>query len=199
LAKESQKVTINAPLIAGIFQHAEKYRLLALLPWLTAPNPDEKAKISTILSFQTQTLEAFACELYLKCLLMIDGTGAPKGHDLFRLHEALSAKTKAHFRYWYDQEPYAQDRQKRFRAFAEAVNKAEPGDIKNIEVFVKERSDLCYQIKASRNSFQMMRYVYESVDNIDHLFIAHDVMEAARVCAVDLHHPLREIMMGPGR
>lgn len=88
-------------------------------------------------------LSSFAMELYLKCLLRIEGCNPGKTHDLYELFRNLPAGTRATLRKCWketlDQDP----------AFGEIVRESGTS------------GELDDELKHSKNAFELFRYDYE--------------------------------------
>jgi len=56
---------------------------------------DKEPDLFQFFQFPGMVISAFASELYLKCLLLLDGKGAITGHNLKTLYNKLSPDTKA--------------------------------------------------------------------------------------------------------
>jgi hypothetical protein len=83
-------------------------------------------------------LGAFAVELYLKCLLMLDTGASVRGHNLRKLYNSLSPKMKQHVKELYDR------RRKGYVAWS-------PYHAINLDMLLDRCSDV----------FEVARYRYE--------------------------------------
>lgn len=61
----------------------------------------EKPHLHEWLMFPSMVLTAFSCELFLKCLLMVENKPTPSLHNLSHLYEILDSNTKTEIeKYW---------------------------------------------------------------------------------------------------
>jgi hypothetical protein len=143
-----------------IFEHAERFcwtdlhlrelRDQQVLPMILLP---------------AMMLSAFASELYLKCLHLIDGNKMTEGHSLQELHQALQPL-----------------RQKRIETLWNAVmveQKQRLDIIDQTAKFQKFTRDLAMALKDGDQAFVRLRYVYEDTNFKFYLGDFHTVLRTA--------------------
>jgi len=117
---------------------------------------------------------AFALELYLKCLLTIEGKKPPKSHDLQELFELLGAKTQSHIRARF--KPYESEQEELASpAYAAQGMTRPPGAVFD------------FILNASRDAFETYRYIHEKGLEANQGWGADRIMQAARNVILDRH------------
>jgi hypothetical protein len=103
-------------------------------------------KTLTVFGLPALVLSAFSCELFLKCILKIDGQRVPPSHDLFTLFKRLR-----------------EERQKRITAMWDAGSARRALSVRFAasELGLFKPQDLESSLKMSRNAFAQLRYIYE--------------------------------------
>jgi HEPN domain-containing protein len=122
---------------------------------------------------------AFALELYLKCLIAMEtGKAPPAMHDLQKLFDRLHVSTQTKIRRYFD------DNSSLVKEFVEAQI-AKHG-VKAPIV------DFDYVLTASREAFQLARYIYEGGFPAEKGWIADVIMDGARRTILDRFPDWRE-------
>jgi hypothetical protein len=116
------------------------------------------------LIFPLSVCSAFALELYLKCLIVIEGQAAPRTHDLAALFAQLSADAQA-------------DIKRRYNEYRAGLPDGFPIN-----------HDIEDALKKSARAFEKLRYVYEGRLNEGDGWACHQVMVAVRD-RIDSLHP----------
>jgi HEPN domain-containing protein len=75
----------------AIFDHGASFLLAEVM---LRKQVDADPALLKVLQFPGMVLNAFASELFLKCLLALDGKGEQRGHNLRTLYDKLSDDTK---------------------------------------------------------------------------------------------------------
>ena len=116
---------------------------------------------------------SLALELYLKCLLLMDHKKTPPAkHDLKALYDGLSKETKAKIDARFDRKTAQQ-----FIDAAHAVRGAPVSP---------PVCDVNFELERSRNSFEVLRYIYEHASLPDDAnWIAEEVLQAVRKLILD--------------
>jgi hypothetical protein len=105
---------------------------------------------------------AFSLELYLKCLILVEG-GASKGHDLGDLFSKTSTESQQKIRASYA--PY--------KAKADTMY----ASVKGVPV---PRTDFDFVLCASAKAFEHFRYAYEGAVKDQEGWLANDIRECVR-------------------
>jgi hypothetical protein len=183
----------NAPPLQAIFQHAENLRCFATL------SRDEKGyRIDTLLDFPSQIVESLALELYLKASLVAEGRWKQAvGHDHHKLFGKLSDQSQSSIIEEFERQPYKQWREDGAREAATEFLRQSPNfDFAN---FFEKHNNFRKRLWASKDSFERVRYLYEKIENIEHVFNADHVTEAVRAFLVESYPALIPLMVGPSR
>jgi hypothetical protein len=113
---------------------------------LTEQTPDVHSVEARAMAAPACVLSAFACELFLKCLVCIERGYQPRGHDLLVLFNLLSAQTRERLReIWAHHAQTYQDKVQEFRA---------------MHGFTFE-TELVAALKKGRRAFDLIRYRHE--------------------------------------
>jgi len=119
--------------------------------------------------FPTLTNQAFACELYLKCLLHIKTTCVPKIHELHKLFDNLPVKERSHLVKTYKN-----------------LCKLDPSH----DIFFKAnpgfKDDLRSVLEKGANVFQTVRYAYEGMSG-NQLIYFNLPVTALRIVILENH------------
>jgi hypothetical protein len=119
------------------------------------------------------TCASFALELFLKCLLAMEGKDVPDLHDLWhlfaRLNKATQVKVRGNF------EPYLMDAGRHIAASAKRAGYPIP------------TVDFDFVLNASRKAFPLTRYIYEGGLPGGQGWVADGILEAARKTILDAH------------
>jgi hypothetical protein len=116
---------------------------------------------------------AFALELYLKCLLAIDGNPIPPEHDLENLFNKLSHDHKERIKQL--SEPLMDDVKLWLKEGFQKANKPAP------------IVDFNFVLRASKNAFEATRYLYETGIREGTGWIADPIADGARERILELH------------
>jgi hypothetical protein len=171
-----------------VFQQAEKFRLSAITliqTGLQAANQGNLMHFAQT-SVPTVVLEAFAFELYLKCLLNLQNPERTvEGHNLEWLFNQLAKPTREAIRREYDQPSKSAKRNREARA-------AQPG----------HAPDFDQDLHLSKDAFVLFRYLYEggdgqALENAN--YIASEIMEAVRAVILQRKKDWINYAIGPGR
>jgi hypothetical protein len=121
-------------------------------------------------SFPSLVCSAFALELYLKCLIAINGNGIPTTHNLRTLFKRLTMGCQENIRSY-----FATKTPEMTKYFAE-VNRQAGYPIMPLT------PDFDAQLRASADAFQNMRYVYERREATDQPrgYFAYFIEDGAR-------------------
>ncbi len=130
-----------------IFMQAERFRRARHALDKTA---DVEIKVGW-LGVPLVTISAFAIELFLKCLLLIEGGKLTKVHDLDYLFGLLPEHVRKEIEALWDARPQPDEVQ---WAFIESQNK------------IKVPRDLRGQIRESKDAFVRIRYGFENASEI---------------------------------
>jgi hypothetical protein len=114
-----------------MFATAEQFRSAADILMSGLANRDQSAWVALL------SCEAFALELYFKCLAVQEGKAALPTHNLLRLFKVLNGKTQSEMR-------------KRSEAAAMAAAKQ-----------LGKNYDFEKVLQASKDAFETVRYIYE--------------------------------------
>jgi hypothetical protein len=151
-----------------VFVHAEQFR--AAGRWLTeAP----KQGFPLPVDLAIPVCAAFALELYFKCLLAIDGIPIPPEHDLKKLFNKLSPEHKERIKHL--SEPYMDDVRVWLKEEHQKLGKPVP------------TVDFNFVLRASKNAFEVARYLYETGLPGGKGWIADSIIEGARGRILELH------------
>ena len=101
-------------------------------------------------------LSVFAAELFLKCLLLMEGKTPPNAHHLGKLFNLLSAEAKERITKMWDHSTFI--RRKEFEANERKLETVVPG--------IKIPRDLPTALNDCGGAFNRMRYLYEDPNNI---------------------------------
>jgi hypothetical protein len=105
------------------------------------------------LAMTTCLLQAFTSELFLKCLIAIEGGAPPRLHDLLDLFNLLSTPTRSRLQaMWFD---YVQRHPEQTETFKQVGVTIEP--------------ELTSALAAGRKAFELIRYWHEDPDE-DYVF-----------------------------
>ena len=141
----------DKPTADGIFKQAESYFQAAHVLFMHAT---QLIGFQPQLIFPSTVCEAFSLELFLKCLMLVEGTQYKPGHDLEKLFDHLSVDSKAHIRA-HCERGLAQIQQMMNMAHQQyqqtGKGMAEP----------PPRIDFEYALASSRRAFEAYRYVHE--------------------------------------
>jgi hypothetical protein len=153
---------------AHIFVHAEQFRAAAR--WLPEA---QKHKFLYPVDMAVPVCSAFALELYFKCLLVISGNLIPPEHDLKKLFNKLIPSHKARIKQL--SEAYMGD----LRIWLTEEHKKIGKPVPTI--------DVNYVLRASKNAFEMTRYLYETGLPEGRGWIADTIVEGTRDTILELH------------
>ena len=149
--------TVKPPLIEAkaILEHAERYHAgsLCLLEAIRNPKTRDLRLVAPAV-----TLESFALELLLKCLLVLEKGVNPGGHDLLQLFNALSLSSKQRLERRFDQ----------FLRQCELQAATGNADLKGkLAAAVGKTSinSLKDALEAGSKTFDFMRYVFDYDDS----------------------------------
>jgi len=142
----------------GVFQTAEVFRASSIILGNQGPN----------YMFPMVICAAFSLELYMKCLILIEG-GASKGHDLKDLFSKTTSASQKKVRESY--EPY--------KAKADAMYAA----FKGVPV---PKTDFDFVLGASAKAFEHFRYAYEGAVEDQEGWMASDISECVKERVVEL-------------
>jgi hypothetical protein len=129
--------------------------------WRTAPTPPI-------------VCAAFALELYLKCLIAMEGKKPPLSHDLKKLFRRLDAETQNEIRARF--KPYENEAEELAnRAYSNQGLARPPGAIFD------------FVLEAGRDAFEVYRYIHEKGLRANQGWGADRIMQAARRAILDRH------------
>jgi hypothetical protein len=135
-----------------IFLHAgsfhKRYDLLSksVMPSEEGAVPDEQ--LVGLIAHPAMVLSVFASELYIKCLLCMEGGSVPNGHNLKKLFEGLQIATRRELDDLWD---------------ADIRHPSKQGVLERIRAKTPDmKTDLRYAIDVGANAFIELRYFYES-------------------------------------
>jgi len=151
-----------------VFVHAEQFR--AAGKWLPEA---QKHKFPLPVDMAIPVCSAFALELYFKCLLVISGSLIPPEHDLKKLFNKLIPDQKTRIRQL--SETYMGDLKLWLTEEHQKIGKPIP------------TIDFNFILRASKNAFEMTRYLYETGLPQGRGWIADPIMEGARDTILELH------------
>jgi len=135
------------PTPRGLFQQAESFFRSANLLFHNATqiplhfNPE--------FLFPSVVCQAFSLELYLKCMIVIEGSPYPATHDLEKLYELITAENRSEIEKICL--PHLPLQQKMSDAFHKQANKPGPAPIVTFQGM----------LHASHRAFEAFRYVHE--------------------------------------
>jgi hypothetical protein len=144
-----------------IFMQAENFALTY--------NALTRPEFSTFVVFTANpmiVLSAFASELFLKCLLLLEGTDLPKMHGLHALFDLLAPDTKSRITALWD----ADIEQKKDQWAAAQGDKPEPLDLPSALV-------------GGGNAFAVLRYAHEGSVNLR--FVLGDLPYVLRAAIIE--------------
>jgi hypothetical protein len=137
-----------------VFLQAENFALTQNV--LVRP---EQARFAGYTAVPTIVLSAFASELFLKSLLLIEGSNEGWGHGLFELFDKLSQEAKT-------------DIEENWKAVLERKKDQGPFDPRSLQELLKVGS----------KTFEVLRYAHEGVDGLQ--FHLSELPEALRTTIV---------------
>lgn len=131
------------PSARDIYDHADRFLITETqLRKLIDADP----KIASVVQFPGMVICAFACELYLKCLLVIEGKKPAKDHNLAKLFGRLEASNKEKIEAEWGRMLVVTGEQ--IKGFEEKFN-------------VEVPRDLATALADCGNAFEVLRYLYE--------------------------------------
>jgi hypothetical protein len=101
-------------------------------------------------------MAVFAAELFLKCIILIEGEAPPDAHHLRKLFDLLSDDAKAQITKMWDHSMFI--RRKEFEENERKLQPLMPG--------IKIPRDLLSALDDCGDTFKKMRYLYEDPNNI---------------------------------
>lgn len=132
------------------------------------------AEISEIVLIPAMTLSAFTCEIYLKCLQIIDSGSASPGHELDKLFSKLNALRQKRIETHWDK--IVLDKKPGYDDLEDQLQARFPG--------MKVPRDLPTVLHDCRNGFEQLRYEYE---NSQFKFYIGDLKEALHKTIMEIH------------
>jgi hypothetical protein len=124
------------------------------------------------------TLGAFSCELFLKCLVCVETGSVPKGHNLRKLFDLLTRKTRERLAELWD--GYAVDRAAQWDQIERKSGKVVARDLPSA-------------ISAGSRAFELIRYRYEKSDE-DFQFYLDDLPHMLGFVALELKPEWNTVM-----
>jgi HEPN domain-containing protein len=129
-------------------------------------------------AFPTTTLAALACELFLKCLVAIETGHVPRGHNLKKLFDQLSRRTRERLEeLWV---PYAEYRKAHWDYVEQRAD-------------IVVARDLPSALSAGSRVFEIIRYRYEDTGE-DYRFYLDDLPHMLGKVALELKPEWEQIV-----
>ena len=174
IKKHPPKQTSNTgkPTPRGLFQQAESFFQAAALLFHTATTPQFFRPQFT---FPSMVCEALSAELYLKCLLVIEGKGYPATHNIEELFDQLKSTTQAEIeRIAAPQLVFSQNAM----AFVHAKEN-KPGPVPVVT--------FRHLLHHGRNAFETFRYIHEKSSMPDGVSSSRTIAASVREYLCVLH------------
>jgi hypothetical protein len=151
-----------------IFEHASHFHESDHRLRYTVPS--DRPELIPLVAHPAMVLSAFASELYLKCLLCLEGRKVPKTHNLKKLFQNLLPDTKGRLETLWEIENRKPERQRVFNV----IRTLDGGD--------KLRVDLLSVLDLGADAFEELRYICETGRSI---FLLSDFPNLLRTVIIE--------------
>lgn len=128
----------------AVYDHADRFHITEFV--LRNEIDTARTGVHNTIKIPGMVLSAFAAELYLKCLLLLEGTKPPREHNLYKLFLALSADAQTQVKAQWTEAMAATEHI--IREMETTYNLTVPRDL---DTALLECGD----------SFELLRYVFE--------------------------------------